>query len=169
MAGGPRSASGIARSLNKDRRYSTPLLSNARACVKIPPADGPYFLLGVSSMKLDTKSLIAVILVSLLAAACSPESGDESKNGKKQQATSDVTFYFGARVIPGDGSPVIEDATFIVSNGQFTAVGKQGEVTPPKDPGRIDLAGRTVTSVFFNLQAKALLTNARPRDPQSYR
>ena len=105
-------------------------------------------------MKLDTKSLIAGILVSLLAAACSSESGDESKNGKKQQATSDVTFYFGARVIPGDGSPVIEDATFIVSNGKFTAVGKKGEVTPPKGSGRIDLTGRTITPVFFNVQAQ---------------
>jgi len=119
-------------------------------------------------MKLDTKSLIAVILVSLLAAACSPESGDESKNGKKQQATSDVTFYFGARVIPGDGSPVIEDATFIVSNGKFTAVGKKGEVTPPKGSGRIDLTGRTLTPVFFNLQAQPGLSNGPSYGPKNY-
>ncbi len=119
-------------------------------------------------MKLDTKSLIAGILVSLLAAACSSESGDESKNGKKQQATSDVTFYFGARVIPGDGSPVIEDATFIVSNGKFTAVGKKGEVTPPKGSGRIDLTGRTLTPVFFNLQAQPGLSNGPSYGPKNY-
>ncbi len=119
-------------------------------------------------MKLDTKSLIAGILVSLLAAACSSESGDESKNGKKKQATSDVTFYFGARVIPGDGSPVIEDATFIVSNGKFTAVGKKGEVTPPKGSGRIDLTGRTLTPVFFNLQAQPGLSNGPSYGPKNY-
>src|SRR3989442_14988449 len=110
-------------------------------------------------MKLDTKSLIAVILVSLLAAACSPECGDESENGKKQQGTSDVTFYFGARVIPGDASPVIEDATFIVANGKFTAVGKKDEVPPPQGSGRIDLNGRTLTPVFFKLQAHPGLGN----------
>ena len=119
-------------------------------------------------MKLDTKSLIAGILVSLLAAACSSESGDESKSGKKQQATSDITFYFGARVIPGDGSPVIEDATFIVSNGKFTAVGKKGEVTPPKGSGRIDLTGRTLTPVFFNLQAQPGLSNGPSYGPKNY-
>src|SRR5438552_3781494 len=119
-------------------------------------------------MKLDTKSLIAGILMSLLAAACSSESGDESKNGKKQQATSDVTFYFGARVIPGDGSPVIEDATFIVSNGKFTAFGKKGDVTPPKGAGRVDLTGRTLTPVFFNLSTQPGLNNGSAYGPKNY-
>src|SRR5437879_1383214 len=104
-------------------------------------------------MKRYTKSLIVVMLICFLT-ACSSESGNEGKSDGKQQGTSDTTFYFGARVIPGDGSPVIEDATFIVSNGKFTAVGKKGEVTPPKGSGRIELTGRTLTPVFYNLQAE---------------
>src|SRR4051812_47843819 len=102
-------------------------------------------------MERYTKWLMVVILTSSLA-ACSSESGDQGKaTEKKQQNTSDTTFYFGARVIPGDGSPVMDDATFIVSNGKFTAFGKKGEVTPPKGSGRVDLTGRTLTPVFFNL------------------
>ncbi len=118
-------------------------------------------------MKRYTKSLLAGMLVSFLA-GCSSESGSESKSDKKQQATSDITFYFGARVIPGDGSPVIEDATFIVSNGKFTALGKKGEVTPPKGSGRIDLTGRTLTPVFFNLQAQPGLSNGPSYGPKNY-
>ncbi|PYS01712.1 MAG: hypothetical protein DMG16_11520 [Acidobacteria bacterium] len=118
-------------------------------------------------MKRYTKSLMVAMLVSFLA-GCSSESGSDSKSDKKQQATSDITFYFGARVIPGDGSPVIEEATFIVSNGKFTALGKKGEVTPPKGSGRIDLTGRTLTPVFFNLQAQPGLSNGPSYGPKNY-
>ena len=118
-------------------------------------------------MKRYTKSLIMVMLICFLA-ACSPESGNEGNSDKKQQATSDTTFYFGGRLFPGDGSPVIEDATFIVSNGKFTAVGKKGEVTPPKGSGRIDLTGRTITPVFFNLQAQPGLNNGSSYGPKNY-
>src|SRR5436309_8675470 len=118
-------------------------------------------------MKRYTKSLMVAMLVSFLA-GCSSESGSDSKSDKKQQATSDITFYFGARVIPGDGSPVIEEATFIVSNGKFTEHCKKGEVTPPKGSGRIDLTGRTLTPVFFNLQAQPGLSNGPSYGSKNY-
>jgi imidazolonepropionase-like amidohydrolase len=118
-------------------------------------------------MERYAKSLMVVMLISLLA-ACSSESGDEGKADKKQQATSDTTFYFGARVIPGDGSPAIDEANFIVSNGKFTAVGKKNELTPPKGSGRIDLTGRTLTPVFFNLQAQPGLSNGPLYGPKNY-
>src|SRR2546427_171248 len=118
-------------------------------------------------MERHAKSLTVVMLVSLLA-ACSSESGNEGKTDKKQQATSDTTFYFGGRVIPGDGSPAIDEANFIVSNGKFTAVGKKGELTPPKGSGRIDLSGRTLTPVLFNLQAQPGLSNGPLYGPKNY-
>ena len=118
-------------------------------------------------MKRSAKSLILVILVAGLA-GCSSESGNEGNADKKQQSTSDVTYYFGARVIPGDGSPVIEEATFIVANGKFTAVGKKGEVAPPKGSGRVDLTGKTLTPVFFNVQAQPGLSNGPSYGPKNY-
>ena len=118
-------------------------------------------------MERYAKSLIVVMLFSFLA-ACSSESGDEGKGDKKQQSGSDTTFYFGARVIPGDGSPAIEEATFIVSNGKFTALGKKGEVTPPKGSGRVDLTGRTLTPVLFNIQAQPGLSNGPLYGPKNY-
>ena len=118
-------------------------------------------------MERYAKSLIVVVLISFLT-ACSSSSGDEGKADQKKQTTSDTTFYFGARVIPGDGSPVIEEATFIVSNGKFTAVGKKGEVTPPKGAGRVDLTGRTLSPVFINLQAQPGLSNGPLYGPKNY-
>src|SRR5213593_3127955 len=120
------------------------------------------------SMKRCTKSLLVVSLLCGLA-ACSSESGSEGGKGdQKKQSGSDITYYFGARVIPGDGSPVMEDATFIISNGKFTALGKKGEVTPPKGAGRVDLTGRTLTPVFFNLQAQPGLSNGPSYGPKNY-
>src|SRR5579871_396782 len=117
-------------------------------------------------MERCAKSLMVVILISFLA-ACSSESGDEGKD-KKQASSSDTTFYFGARVIPGDGSPVIDEATFIVSNGKFTALGKKTDVAPPKGAGRVDLTGRTLMPVMFNLQAQPGLSNGPLYGPKNY-
>src|SRR5438105_166208 len=119
-------------------------------------------------MKRCTKSLLVVLLLCGLA-ACSSESGSEGGKGdQKKQSGSDITYYFGGRVIPGDGSPIVEDATFIISNGKFTALGKKGEVTPPKGSGRVDLTGRTLTPVFFNLQAQPGLNNGSAYGPKNY-
>src|SRR5262249_51565800 len=119
-------------------------------------------------MERYAKSLIVVMLISFLS-ACSSSSGDEGKGEKKQQSSSsDTTFYFGARVIPGDGSPVIEGAAFIISNGKFTALGKRGEVTVPRGAGQVDLTGRTLTPVLFNLQAQPGLSNGPLYGPKNY-
>src|SRR5437870_6459066 len=119
-------------------------------------------------MKRCTKSLLVVVLLCGLT-ACSSKSGSEGGKGDhKKQSGSDITYYFGGRVIPGDGSPIVEDATFIISNGKFTALGKKGEVTPPKGSGRIELTGRTLTPVFFNLQAQPGLSNGPSYGPKNY-
>ena len=58
-----------------------------------------------------------------------------------------VTVFEGARLITGDGSPPIENSSFVVENTQFTQVGKRGEVQAPPNASRIDLAGKTVMAM----------------------
>jgi imidazolonepropionase-like amidohydrolase len=122
-------------------------------------------------MKRYTKSLTGVILIGLLGlAGCDPAPSDAGKGDGKQVAgsSSDTSFFYGGRLIPGDGSPAIEEATFIVSNGKFTAIGKKGEVQPPKGSARIELTGRTVVPVFINLQAQPGLNNGAQYGPKNY-
>lgn len=55
-----------------------------------------------------------------------------------------VTVFEGARVIVGDGSAPIENATFVVRESQFVQVGRSGEVNVPEGATRVNLAGKTV-------------------------
>jgi imidazolonepropionase-like amidohydrolase len=56
----------------------------------------------------------------------------------------DVTVFEGARLIVGDGSGPIEDASFVVVNGLFTEVGQTGQLNVPAGAERVDLSGKTV-------------------------
>ncbi len=120
-------------------------------------------------MRRYVKSLTGLFLVSVLA-GCGGDTGvDASKgDGKQAGSTSDTSFFYGGRFIPGDGSPVIEDASFIVMNGKFTSIGKKGEVTPPKGSARIELTGRTVTPVFIDLQAQPGMNNGAQYGSKNY-
>ena len=60
------------------------------------------------------------------------------------------TLYEGARVIPGDGSPAIEDAAFLVEGATITRLGKRGEVAAPAGARRVDLAGKTVMPALIS-------------------
>ena len=48
-------------------------------------------------------------------------------------------LYEGARLITGDGSAPIERSAFLVENGRFTRVGRQGEMQAPAGAARVDL------------------------------
>jgi imidazolonepropionase-like amidohydrolase len=66
-------------------------------------------------------------------------------------AQPNVAVYENARVIPGDGRPPIERATFVVENGKVAAIGRAGEVRVPPGAARVDLAGKTVMPALVNL------------------
>src|SRR5204863_2404222 len=69
-----------------------------------------------------TQIVIAVILVCCLA-GCG-DSSAPTKGGENAPAGAvESTFFSGATLIPGDGSPVIEDAAILVENGKFKAIG----------------------------------------------
>ena len=117
-------------------------------------------------MRRYAKSLAAMALIAFLA-GCGSEAGNEA-NTKAGSASGDTSYFFGARIIPGDGSPAMEDMSFIVSGGKFTTIGKRKEVTPPKGSARIELTGRTVTPVFINLQAQPGMNNGAVYGSKNY-
>src|SRR4030095_11304150 len=55
-----------------------------------------------------------------------------------------VTVFEGARVIVGDARPPIENASFVVSGGRFTQVGRAADVKVPAGAMSVNLAGKTV-------------------------
>lgn len=115
-------------------------------------------------MKRYTHLVIAAALLWLIAGCSSEASKDQA-----QPAVVDVTFYSGARLIPGDGGAPIEDATFIIENGKFTAIGGKNEVKPPKGSGRVELTGQTIMPVLFNLHGHVGLNNGSSFGPENYK
>ena len=61
-----------------------------------------------------------------------------------------VTVFEGARVIVGDARPPIENASFVVSGGRFTQVGRAAEVKVPAGAMRVNLAGKTVMPTIID-------------------
>ena len=62
-----------------------------------------------------------------------------------------VTVYEGARLITGDGSAPIENSAFVVQNGQFTGVGRRGQLQVPAGAAHVDLTGKTVMPTKVDL------------------
>lgn len=54
------------------------------------------------------------------------------------------TLYEGARLIPGDGSAVIERSAILVDQQLITRVGAAGSFTVPAATTRVDLSGKTI-------------------------
>jgi imidazolonepropionase-like amidohydrolase len=69
-----------------------------------------------------------------------------------------VTVFEGARLITGDGSAPIADSAFIVTNGQFTAVGRKGQINVPAGAARVDLTGKTVMPAIVDAHKHLAVT-----------
>ena len=79
--------------------------------------------------------LIAALAVTLAAGALMTVGA--------QRGTT-VTVFEGARLITGDGNAPVADSAFVVTNGQFTAVGRKGQINVPAGAAHVDLTGKTV-------------------------
>lgn len=101
----------------------------------------------------------------LLAAGCSSEA---PKEAPKAAPTVDVSFFSGARLIPGDGSQPIEEATMIVENGKIKEIGKKGELHPPKGSARVELDGKTIMPTLVNLHAHVGLLKRGTASSENY-
>jgi imidazolonepropionase-like amidohydrolase len=87
--------------------------------------------------------LCRVVAMAALMAAGWWAADISSAVGARAQAGA-ATVFTGARLIDGNGGPPLENATFVVSNGRFTAVGPSGKVQAPAGATRVDLTGKTV-------------------------
>jgi imidazolonepropionase-like amidohydrolase len=69
----------------------------------------------------------------------------------QSRGPSAAVFFENARLIVGDATAPNELSAFIVRNGAFVAVGKQGELTAPPGAARVDLAGKTVMPAMIDV------------------
>ena len=80
----------------------------------------------------------------LVIAACGTPTTDQALGA------TGVTVFEGARLVVGDGSVPIENATFIVDDTRFAQVGRTGDVEIPGGAVHVDLTGRTVIPALID-------------------
>ena len=95
--------------------------------------------------------LLSIILA---VAACSTPVPDETP------VVTGVTVFEGARLIVGDGSAPIENATLIVDDTRFVQVGRTGDVEVPAGAARVNLTGRTVIPAIIDTHTHLSRTRA---------
>ncbi|MEY4640688.1 MAG: hypothetical protein RLZZ227_682 [Pseudomonadota bacterium] len=93
---------------------------------------------------------LATLLAVSLLAACSPSEPDQPVPAAAPPEPAAATAYQGARLIIGDGSAALENATFVVQDGRFVAVGAAGTVQVPAGASVVDLAGATVMPAIID-------------------
>ena len=85
------------------------------------------------------------------------------------QTTGSATAFTGARVIVGDGSNPIQNATVVVFNGKIVEVGPSSTVKVPSGATLVDASGKTImptivdTHVHLSTTREALLKDLRDR------
>ena len=79
--------------------------------------------------------------------------------GSQVETGTEATVFEGARLIPGDGSPAIENSVFVVENGQFTQAGQSGVVQVPEGATVVDLSGKTVMPAMIDLHGHLCYEN----------
>ena len=85
------------------------------------------------------------------------------------QAQGGTTAFTGARVIVGDASRPIENATVVVTNGKIAQVGPAAQVKVPAGATVVDAVGKTImpaivdTHVHLGTTRDALLKDLRDR------
>src|SRR5205807_10492808 len=68
-----------------------------------------------------------------------------------EAAFAQTTIYEGATLIRGDGTPAIEDSSFIVQNGTITRVGRAEDIKAPPGAARVNLTGKTVMPTLIDV------------------
>ena len=95
----------------------------------------------INTLAAHYKTLFCLLVCGVVA--CSPAT-------EVPDASADLTWFEGARLIVGDGTAPIENAAFLVDGDIFSWVGRQGEAEPPDGAARVDLSGRTVIPALLD-------------------
>jgi imidazolonepropionase-like amidohydrolase len=74
--------------------------------------------------------------------------------------TGGTTAFVGARVVAGDGTAPIENATVVVRNGLIAEVGPSARVRVPAGATRVDVAGRTIMPTIVDTHVHLGTTRA---------
>src|SRR5262245_23391829 len=114
-------------------------------------------------MKCQVRILVAVTLLGVLAGC-----GEAPAKKEAEAAAADIGWFQNVRLIPGDGSPAIQDAFVTVENGKITKIGSKAEVPAPKGANRVDLAGQTIMPVLVNLHGHVGLIKAGAFGTENY-
>lgn len=99
-----------------------------------------------------------------LAAAC----GAEPHPPRPSAAQSSAVLFTGMRLIPGDGSPPIEDAALLVDGGRITAVEPAADAALPPGAATVDLAGKTVIPALVDLHGHVGFQRGLSYDAANY-
>jgi imidazolonepropionase-like amidohydrolase len=65
-------------------------------------------------------------------------------------ASAQTLLLEGARVIPGNGWPAIDNADLLVERGIIARIGRHGEIALPAGATRVDLSGKTVMPTLID-------------------
>ena len=118
---------------------------------------------GIAYCKGISLALIATFILSGCGGA------EQTSSDGSAMAASSAVAYTGATVITGNNDAAIGNATVVVDNGRFVAVGASDEVTVPSGATVVDLAGKTImptiidTHVHLGRDRAALVEDLRNR------
>jgi len=70
---------------------------------------------------------------------------------QRQTPTPSAILFEGARLIPGDGSPPVQNSAFLVEGDRFRLVDRRGGIRAPSGAARVNLSGKTVIPAIVDL------------------
>src|SRR5689334_6853119 len=109
------------------------------------------------------------VLCLLLAAGCGkPTTSSGSADAPEIAKPSEATFISNFKLIPGDGSAPIDDATMILYEGKIHQIGKAKELQPPKGALQREFDGHMVIPMLVNLNGYPGLSMAGDFSAKNY-
>ncbi len=119
-----------------------------------------------SSERLSARArLAACALVCLLAAGLAPG----GRQAVDAQGPGTATVFTGARIITGQATAPLENASLLVENGRIVRVGRARDVKAPKGATVVPLTGKTImpaiidTHVHASTDREGLVTDLQRR------